>query len=163
MSAEEIEEVAGDHGAGGGAGLAGLQNGSAEGGLDGGEVVEAAGGGAPVAVVGVADLEAAIGPTHRMGANHDERRRVAEWRRPEQHGADEAEERGDGRDAEGEGERRGEGGRQVATQPAQGETEVEGCHRWFPEEGQVRPRIRPAETLPARGESQPEGTAGARA
>ena len=50
---------------------------------------------------------------------------VAERRRPEEDGADHAEEGGDRGDAEAEGERRGEGGREVAAEPAQGEAEVE--------------------------------------
>ena len=126
--------MTGGHGAGRGARLAaGFQHGAAEGGLDGGEVLEAANGGAPVAVVGVGDLEAAVGLAHRMGADDDEGGRVAERRRPEEDGANDAEERGDGRDAEREGERRGERGREVAAEPAQGKAEVQGYHRRWSE------------------------------
>ena len=105
-----------------------FEDGAAECGLDGGEVLESADGGAPVTVVGIGDLEPAIRLIREMGPDDDERGGISERRRPEEDGADDTEERGDGGDAECEGERRGDGGREVAAEPTHGEAEVEGCH-----------------------------------
>src|SRR6187551_74431 len=84
------------------------------------------------AVVGVGHLEPAVGPAQGMEPDAGEGGGVPEGRRAEKDGADDPEGGGDGGDAEGEGERAAREAGEVAPEPAQGATEVEGCHGWCP-------------------------------
>ena len=129
--AEHVEEVTRDHAPRRGHRLAAvLPDYPAERGLHGGQLLQRAAAGAPVAVVGVGDLEPGVGLVEREGLDGHQLRRCAERRRLEEHRPHRAEERGDRANAEGEGEDGGEGGGAMAHEAPEREAQVWRGHGW---------------------------------